>query len=159
MSNAVSDTAKSLPERIRALTDEVIAGTPYFIVDINVRGHKGSRVVEVYIDSDDELGHDDLAILSREIGFLLDVEDVVAGSYKLDVSSPGIKRPLTIPRQFRKHIGRTLRIKYHAEDDTPIVVGDLVDAGDEDVELELPSGEHVRVRYDDMERANFELPW
>ncbi|PSQ98046.1 MAG: ribosome maturation factor, partial [Bacteroidetes bacterium SW_11_64_17] len=89
----VNPTQQRLADRVRGLTEEVIAGTDYFLVNVEVRGHKGTRVLEVYVDSEAEMGHDDLATISKEVGFLLDVEDVVDGSYKLELSSPGIKRP------------------------------------------------------------------
>jgi ribosome maturation factor RimP len=150
----------SLADRIRALTEEVIAGTSYFLVDLEVRGHKGTRVVEIYVDADDDLGHDDLATISKEVGFLLDVEDVVDGSYTLEVSSPGIKRPLSVPRQFQKNVGRTLRVRYQEPGgDEDIVVGDLTDADDEVIEQELPSEERRRIAYPDIAQARIELPW
>ena len=148
-----------IAEEVRDLTEEVIAGTSYFLVDVNVRGHKGTRVVEVYIDSADDFGHDDLAVVSKELGFLLDVEDLVDGSYKLEVSSPGIKRPLQVPQQFQKNVGRTLRVRYQDNTDEEIVVGDLMDADDESVELELPSGERLKLTYKAITQARVELPW
>jgi ribosome maturation factor RimP len=98
-------------------------------------------------------------LISKEIGFLLDVEDVVEGSYKLELSSPGIKRPLTMPQQYRKNVGRTLRVRFKDGDDEEIVVGDLTDANDEMIELELPSGERLRLPYADVTQARIELPW
>jgi ribosome maturation factor RimP len=151
----------SLTERIRRLAEEVIAGTGYFLVDVEVRGHKGTRVVEVYVDASTDLGLDDLAVVSRELGFLLDVEDVVDGSYKLEVSTPGIKRPITMPQQFVKNVGRTLRVRYQLEedDDERIVVADLLEADDDGITLELPDGHSERVPYDAMNQARIELPW
>jgi ribosome maturation factor RimP len=155
----VNSTQQRIADRVRALTEEVITGTSYFLVDIEVRGHKGTRVVEVYIDSKDEFGHDDLAVISKEVGFLLDVEDVVDGSYKLEMSSPGIKRPLTMPQQYQKNVGRTLRVRYNAKGDEEIVVGDLTDADDTEVELELASGERLTLPYQSITQARIELPW
>jgi len=156
---AVNPTQQHLADRVSGLTDEVIVGTDYFLVDVEVRGHKGTRVVEVYIDSEDEVGHDDLALISKEIGFLLDVEDVVDGSYKLELSSPGIKRPLTMPAQYRKNVGRTLRVRFERGGDEEIVVGDLADADDEEIELELPSTERLQLPYTAIAQARIELPW
>lgn len=150
---------EAIAERLRELTEEVIAGTSYFLVDVEVRGHKGTRVLEVYIDSAEDFGHDDIAVVSKELGFLLDVEDVVDGSYKLEVSSPGIKRPLKLPQQYRKNVGRTLRVRYQDEDSEEIIVGDLLDAGDDAVELELASGERVQLSYQTITQARVELPW
>lgn len=155
----MNSTQQRIADRVRALTEEVIAGTSYFLVDVEVRGHKGTRVVEVYIDSKENFGHDDLAVVSKEVGFLLDVEDVVDGSYKLELSSPGIKRPLKMPQQYQKNVGRTLRVRYTNNGDEEIVVGDLMDADDNEVELELSSGERLQLPYQSITQARIELPW
>lgn len=158
-SRLVNTTQQRIADRVRTLTEEVIIGTSYFLVDVEVRGHKGTRVVEVYIDSKEEFGHDDLAVISKEVGFLLDVEDVVDGSYKLEVSSPGIKRPLTMPQQYEKNVGRTLRVRYESDGNEEIVVGDLTDADETKVELTLASGERLQLPYDAITQARIELPW
>jgi len=155
----VNSTQQRIADQVRALTEEVIAGTSYFLVDVEVRGHKGTRVVEVYLDSKEDFGHDDLAVLSKEVGFLLDVEDVVDDSYKLEVSSPGIKRPLTMPQQYQKNVGRTLRVRYKSDGDEEIVVGDVMAADDDEVELELPSGKRLQLPYNTITQARIELPW
>lgn len=154
-----STQQRSLAEQIQALTEEVLAGTDYFLVDLNVRGHKGTRVVEIYVDGDEDFGHDDIATISKEVGFLLDVEDVVEGSYKLEVSSPGIKRPLTVPRQYEKNVGRTLRVRHELHGDETIDVGTLTRADDTDIEMELPSGERLTLPYSAITQARIELPW
>lgn len=155
----MNTTQQRIADRVRALTEEVITGTSYFLVDVEVRGHKGTRVVEVYVDSKEEFGHDDLAVISKEIGFLLDVEDVVDGSYKLEVSSPGIKRPLTMPQQYQKNVGRTLRVRYETDGNEEIVVGDLTSADETEMELELASGERLQLPYHAITQARIELPW
>lgn len=156
---SVNSVQRRLADQVRQFAEEVIAGTQYFLVDVEVRGHKGTRVVEVYVDSTGELGHDDLAVISKEIGFLLDVEDIVDGSYKLEVSSPGIKRPLTMPQQYKKNVGRTLRVRHTAGEGEEIVVGELAAADEEGIELELSSGERLVLPFDDVEQARAELPW
>ena len=155
----VNPAQQEIADRVQAFTEEVIAGTSYFIVDVQVRGHKGTRVVEVYIDSADEFGHDDIAVVSKELGFLLDVEDVVDDSYKLEVSSPGIKRPLQMPQQYQKNVGRTLRVRHEHDDNEEIIVGDLMGATDEAVELQLSSGERLELPYQSITQARVELPW
>lgn len=150
-----------LAETIRSLADEVLQGTPWFVVDLEVRGHKGTRVIELYVDGDDGIGHDDLATISRELGFLMEVEDVVAGGHKLNVSSPGIKRPLTHKRQYPKNVGRTLRVRHDptGNGDEEIVVGTLASATDTAIALELPDGNTLDIPYERINEARFELPW
>jgi ribosome maturation factor RimP len=155
----VNPAQKNIADDVRDLTKEVIAGTRYFLVDIEVRGHKGTRVVEVYLDSSEDFGHDDLAVVSKELGFLLDVEDTLDDSYKLEVSSPGIKRPLQVPQQYQKNVGRTLRVRYEVDSDEEIVVGELMEANDQAIELELASGERLTLTYGAISQARIELPW
>lgn len=158
----VAQTPAALARRTAELTTEVLHGTPHFVVDVHVRGHKGTRVVEIYVDTEGaDVGHDALALVSREVGFLLDVEDVIDGSYTLDVSSPGLKRPLTDPRQYPKNVGRTLRVTYDDPDaGKTTVVGDLLAATDEAVELDTGTPEApLTIPHDALREARIELPW
>jgi ribosome maturation factor RimP len=157
--HTVNPAQKHIADEVRDLTEEVIAGTRYFLVEVEVRGHKGTRVVEVYLDSTEEFGHDDLAVVSKELGFLLDVEDTLDDSYKLEVSSPGIKRPLQVPQQYQKNVGRPLRVRYQIGSDEEIVVGDLIEADDQAITLELASGEQLDLTYGAITQARIELPW
>lgn len=154
-------TPVAIARRTRELTEEIIHGSPYFVVDVDVRGHKGTRVVQVYLDADEGFGHDDLSEISRELGFLLDVEDVIDGAYKLEVSSPGIKRPLALPRQFPKNVGRTLRVKYTTDDgQRRTLVGDLLAATPDAIEVADPSADApVTIPFDALDEARVELPW
>jgi ribosome maturation factor RimP len=158
--SSVEQKAQSIAAQVRAFTEEVIAGTPYFIVDVDVRGHKGTRVVEIFVESDTDLNHDDLARISNEVGFMLEVEDVIDGGYTLEVSSPGIKRPLTMPRQFKKNVGRVLRVKYKSENETnENITGELMQAGDETITVKTSAGDDVCIPYEAIERAKLDLPW
>ena len=100
----------SLADRIRGFAEEAVADTDLFVLGVEVRGFQGSRVVEVFVDSSTGAGSDDLTALSRSLGFLLDTEDVVKGTYRLDVSTPGADRPIADPRQYPQHVGRTLAV-------------------------------------------------
>lgn len=160
MGKRTDQTPQSIAAAVRPLAEEIIAATPYFLVDVEVRGHWGSRVVEVFIDGEGDFGLDDLATISRELGFLLDVEDTVDGKYKLEVSSPGADRPLTLPQQFRKHVGRELRVRYHPETGgSDKIEGKLVEAGEGGVAVARPEDEPLRIPYAAIEEAVVLLPW
>lgn len=159
MPKRTDQTQESLEEAVRPLAEEVLAITPYFLVDINVRGHWGSRVVEVYVDSDGEIGLDDLAEVSNELGFLLDVEDVIDGKYTLEVSSPGADRPLMMPQQYKKNVGRPLSVAYRTEGGTDKVEGELLSADDEAIEVAAPPEGPQRIPYSDIDEAKVVLPW
>ncbi len=161
MATTAKPREETLTARVQALVEEVLAATPHFVVEVAVRGTAGSRVVEVFLDSDAALGVDELARLSREVGFLLDTDEVVEGRYRLDVSSPGLDRPLKLPRQFKKNVGRTLRV-HHRRDDADgytETTGKLADADDEAIELAPAARERRRIRYGDILWAKVQLPW
>jgi len=129
-------------------------------VEVDVRGSGGSRVVDIYVDSDGGLSVEKLAELNREIGFLLDVEDLIPGRYKLNVSSPGLDRPLRLPRQYRKNIGKPLRVHFHKSDGsgTTELEGVLIDVGEEAIELN-DDADVRQIPFDDIVWAKIRLPW
>ncbi|MEM1054885.1 MAG: ribosome maturation factor RimP [Bacteroidota bacterium] len=153
-------TPDSVETRVRALAEEVIEGSDLFLVDVSVRGWKGSRVVEVFADREAEPGTgadlDALADVSRSLGFALDAEDVIEGKYRLIVSSPGLDRPLTDPRQFRRHIGRPVRLDLHEGESFQ---GELTDATPEAVTLKPDDGDPLTVAHDEIRTAKILLPW
>lgn len=152
---------QDMRSRIRDYVEEVIQGTDLFVVDVQVRGQKGSQVIEVYLDADSALHADRLATVSRELGFLLETEDVVSGRYNLNVSSPGAERGLTHPRQYRKHVGRGLRVERRVSEGekSAAIVGDLLEVDDEAIILSDGSSGSVRISYNEIEAAQVQLPW
>lgn len=100
----------ALTDHIRALVDRVITGSDVYVVEVSVRGERSSTVVEVFIDTDAGISLEQCSAVSRELSVLLDEENVIKGRYRLDVSSPGLGRPLTLLRQYRKNIGRACSV-------------------------------------------------
>lgn len=146
--------------RVRALVEEVLSGTPHFVVDVEVRGSTGSRVVTVYVDSDGALGVDTLADISRDLSFLLDTENVIDGAYRLTVSSPGVDRPLRLPRQYRRNVGREVRVHFRLPESEKMTekAGTLTEADESGIVLSLPNGP-LAIPYGDILWAKVQLPW
>lgn len=161
MNQAVSDTTDQIARRVRELVEEVIGGSPVFLIDVQVRGNRGSRVVEIFVDSDEDLDVDELARISREVEFLLDLEDLITGKYSLNVSTPGLDKPLLLPRQYTKNIGRSLRVHYRKPDGTgnTEVEGELRAVSDDAIDMEASKDETVRIRLSDIIWAKVQLPW
>ena len=147
--------------RIREHLEEVISGSNVFVVEVEVRGWRGSGVVNIFVDSDDGVGVDDLARISRELEFLLDSEDVIPGRYSLNVSSPGLDRPLSMPRQYRKNIGRMLRVHYRKEDESgnAEAVGKLAEADENLIVIEVSDDDVRRIPFEKIIWAKVQLPW
>jgi ribosome maturation factor RimP len=112
------------------------------------------RLVRVIIDSDEGVGLDDLATVSRAVAQALDDrDDLLVGPYNLEVTSPGVDRPLTHPRHWRRNRLRLVRL---VGTDGGELVGRIGDCDDEGVTL-LVSGALRRMRYVELSRAVVEV--
>jgi ribosome maturation factor RimP len=83
-------------------------------VELQLQQHKGRWLVRVFVDNNGGISLEDCRILSFEIGQLLDAEDLVPASYVLEVSSPGLDRPLKNLRDFRRQCQRMVTVFLHS---------------------------------------------
>ncbi len=102
-----------------------------FLVDVLLRNVNGTDYLEIYVDTDRGITIDECAQLSRklseEVEVLPELQELLPNRFRLDVSSPGLSRPLKLERQYRKNIGRLLRVKYKDSNDVyHVVKGRLV---------------------------------
>ncbi len=100
----------NVKEKIVELLSTLLEDDKFFIVEVQVSPSKVRQKVTVLIDSDPGISIDECAEISRELGEMLEAQEVLPNAYTLEVSSPGVDYPLAMPRQFRKNIGRTLRV-------------------------------------------------
>ncbi len=151
-----------LPARIRALATPVVAEHDVELVDVEIRGQRGSRVVRLIADAEKGIDIDQIAVISRAVGAVLDSEDVVAGRYTLEVTSPGLDRPLRSPWQFHRNVGRDVRVVRTREaierGEKGEVTGTLVAADDDGLRLEV-DGEPLTVPLTDVDHGKVVLPW
>ncbi len=156
---ASSRTGETTQSRVRSAMQELLQSSDHFIVDVAVRGRSGSIVVEVYLDGDDGIGIRDLASYSRELGFVLEAEDVIRGKYHLNVSSPGEERSLVLPRQFPRHKGRMLEVVVGEGDAAETIEGKHAGM-DDDGQLILETAKETRkIDLSSISRARIKLPW
>ncbi len=115
---------------IRAIFEEGRCGE-YYLVDLEITpsGH-----IAVFIDGDEGVSLETCTRVSRVLESVLDEEPTLGGKYQLEVSSPGINRSLKFPRQYLKHVGRTLKIELISGSK---IEGVLTKAGTESILLEL----------------------
>lgn len=104
---------------------------------------------------------DTLAGISRELGRQLDDQDVIGGSYTLEVTSPGLERPLRTPSHFRGAIGETVTVRTVPEaEGERRARGTVTEADDDTVTIRLEDGDgHRTIRLADIERARTTFEW
>jgi ribosome maturation factor RimP len=119
-----------LESLIRSLFEEGRCGE-YYLVDLEATptGH-----IVVYVDGDEGVSLDACTQISRILETVLDEEPTLGGVYTLEVSSPGVSRPLRFPRQYIKHVGRTLRIELVSGGK---IEGTLTNTGHDTITLEV----------------------
>ncbi|GAA2544379.1 hypothetical protein GCM10010435_11120 [Winogradskya consettensis] len=123
--------------RVRAVIEPVIATAGYDLEEVNLSRAGRRHVVRVLVDADGGISLDDVAVVSREISNALDAAEeaggeVLAGEYQLEVGSPGIDRPLTLPRHWRRNVSRLVTVTVAGKS----VTGRVTSADDNGIVLD-----------------------
>jgi len=147
-----------LERRLLALAEPEAKALGFEVVRIRVTGSR-SPVLQIMAErGDGSMDVEDCARLSRRLSPVLDAQDPIAGEYTLEVSSPGIDRPLTRPGDFGRWIGHQARIELAAPaDGRRRFIGVILGETDGAVEIELKEGGRVRLPLDDMAKASLVL--
>ena len=101
----------SYREKIIELVEPVVESGEMELIDVECFRGKSSWMVRIYIDKESGVGLDDCAMISGEIGDLLDINETPPGAYDLEVSSPGLDRPLVRDKDFIRYAGHKVRIR------------------------------------------------
>jgi ribosome maturation factor RimP len=139
-------------ENIVRISDEIAQKLGFFLVDVVFRGDQRNRIVEVYVDGENNVSADNLAEISREINKTIEEQDLIKESYRLDVSTPGVDRPLKYIKQFPKHLNRKIEITYKAEEGLKTLTGKLVGIKGEELTF-LSEKNNLIVEYKNITKA------
>lgn len=131
------------------------------IIDIELRhdGGRVGRVLRLYLDKEGGPTMDELSRLSRELSELLDVHDVVDGAYTLEVSSPGINRPLKRPEHFALFVGKKVRVRTREMvNGRRSFLGTLLEVSGDKIALSQ-DGARCEIPFTLIEKSNYEHDW
>ena len=124
------------------------------IVTVEIVGAKKAPTIRVFIDTPDGVGFDELASAQAWINAIMDELDPFPGAYTLEVSSPGIDRPLRTLEHFARFAGQTAVVKTSRPlDGRTSFAGAIVSAEGDEVVLDV-DGEHVAIPFDGIKRAH-----
>lgn len=150
----VQHTPGSLPGQLHGVLEPIVreAGLEFEELDVRTVGRR--HTIRVVVDSEEGVGLDDIARLSRAAATALELhEHLLGGSYSLEVTSPGVDRPLTVPRHWRRAHLRLVAVRPR---EGPPFTGRVGAAGEESVVL-LVDGLGRRLRYTDVAHAAVEV--
>jgi ribosome maturation factor RimP len=129
------------------------------IVEVELKGGGRHQLLRISIDRPEGVSHADCELVSHQVGAILDVEDVVPGTYTLEVTSPGVERKLLRPADYERFQGKKAKVVLREPvDNRRHWEGVLAGLRDEMIELETDTGP-VRFRLDQVERANLKFEW
>jgi ribosome maturation factor RimP len=97
-------------EAVRRVAERVTSARGYELVDVEVKPEHGGHLVRLYVDREGGIGLDELQAVSEEISTILDVEDPIPTGYTLEVSSPGLDRPLKDARDYQRFVGQLAKV-------------------------------------------------
>jgi ribosome maturation factor RimP len=147
-------------ENIREIAQQVAEQNNLFLIDLIIRGTESSRVIEVFIDGEKNISADECALVSREISKQIDEKELLK-SYRLDVSSPGVDRPIIYLKQYPKHLNRLFEIEFSAKGgsasggndsgSSSTFKGKLISIEDE--VLTFQSSKEIKIKFSDIIRA------
>jgi ribosome maturation factor RimP len=150
-----------LTDKIAELGERAALGTNIEIAEVQVRGAGNARLVRVYIDRPEGVTHGDCELVSERLSKLLDEEDIVPeGSYTLEVSSPGIERKLSKPRDFERVVGRRIWLAFQRPGESRASLeGKLAHFANGTLELEVAPGKPVQIPLEAVQKAKLKFEW
>ena len=132
---------RDLKTEVQQHIEPIITGENFDLVEIKLARFKKRYRVQIYVDSDRGVNLDDCAHLSRLVGAALDLTDLFSGGYVLEISSPGIDRPLKEVRDFRRRIGREVRLEINDDGKNSTIQGTLKGVDGDELVMANKKGE------------------
>jgi ribosome maturation factor RimP len=166
---------EAVVERVREIAERVGAREGIEIADVELLGAGRNRVLRIFIDrpptgtpaenadaqAPQGVSHADCEFISHQVGTILDVEDVIPGeSYTLEVSSPGVERKLSKPREFARFVGHKVKVTLRQPvENQRHFVGALKSFEEGLITIEASPGKCVQFPLEQVAKANLKFDW
>ena len=143
-------------DKLTQMLKPAVEGVGYELVGIEHLPMGKSTVLRIYIDSPDGITVNDCSRVSHQVSGVLEVEEPIKGQFTLEVSSPGIDRPLFSLAQFAQFVGSKVKLKlYHAIEGKRKITGVINSVeGDDIIVKEVDTDDSIQLQMDDIDKAN-----
>lgn len=145
----------SVEEKINGILEEELENLGFEFIKVKFAQRGKRKILQIYIDHPDRnVSISDCVGVSKSLGLVLDNLNEVSGPYNLEVSSPGIMRPLVKPGHFARFRGEKAKVQFVDEKgDKLSLIGEIAESDENSVVLDLKEG-NVRIKFDKMIQAN-----
>lgn len=132
--------------------EEIVTSLGYLLIELNIRGDHHLKVIELYIDNEKGITTDDCTLVSRAVDEAIEAEKLIDQNYRLDVSSPGIERPLKFLVQYQKHINRKFELNFKDENEDKKLTAKLLRVEGENLFFAEKGGE-TKIEFKNITQA------
>jgi len=149
--------------RLTELAEQIVAPLGMGLVDLEYKREGRDMVVRLFLEKEGGITLDDCSAVSRELSDILDVEDFLPENYTLEVSSPGICRPLKKVADYQRFLGHLVKIRTfealadEAGNKRKTFLGKLAGIEDGVADIELQEGQHALIPLEKVAKANLEF--
>jgi ribosome maturation factor RimP len=148
---------EKLLQEVREVVEPILQSQGYELVDLEYQRESRGWVLRIYLDREGGITLDDCTGVSHEVGAVLEVKDVIPNSYVLEVSSPGLTRPLKKPEDFNRFRNQLVKIKlYQPLNGRRNFKGTVLGLEGETVRVEV-EGQVFDIPFPSIAKANLEI--
>jgi len=152
-----NNTNNSVIENIQHILEPILINKNLELVDLEFQKEGIGNVLRLFIDKTGGVTVEDCASISRELSTLMDINEILEEKYVLEVSSPGLRRPLKKIDDYKKYKGFLVLVKTNEPiESRKVFKGYLKDTNDEGIEIDI-SGSLHRISYNQIKKANLEI--
>jgi len=151
---------QEIRQKISETSAPIIEGRNAFLVDLQVRPDRKMVLVQIFVDTDSGITIQQCAEINRDVTSAIQTRGLLQGTeYRLEVSSPGLDRPLKLLRQYTKNVGRKFRVRFSRGENQQTISGKLVSVEEDRLTFEPENGESISLPFDTIIESKEELPW
>ncbi|MBI3811597.1 MAG: ribosome maturation factor RimP [Nitrospirae bacterium] len=156
----MAQETKANMDRIREVVLPILESMGLELIDLELSGRGKGSHLRIFIDKPGGIMVEDCEQVSRYVGHALDVADPIPSSYMLEVSSPGLDRPLRKVEDYQRSTGKLVRLKLaRPMDGTWVIIGRLQGLHEDHVAIKPDDGDPVRVALTEIAHARLEVEW
>jgi ribosome maturation factor RimP len=148
-----------LKQKIVEMLEPLLVSHLAFMVDVKLVSIGKRKTIDVFIDTDTGITIGQCAEISRQLSAVIDTSGLFIDAYILQVSSPDLTKPLMLPRQYKKNIGRNFTVRYKQDGQPKELSGTLAATTDNDVVFTDSKGISTTLQFSEIHECLVKLPW
>ncbi len=147
-----------LSENMQEFLSPILKTENANLVDIEIKGTTGNKTIKIFVDNSNGITLDKCETISRKFSDQLEIADIIPGKYRLEVSSPGVDRPMRTIQDFYRNINREILVTYENGTGENIFKGKIIDASNDIIQFEVKD-EIKKIHVSQIIKSKISLPW